>query len=98
MTDTPQNPYKILAAAVLLPGSGHVWLGDAQRGLKFLFFIIVLGWISGKLMPESASLIGRHIGGVFVYGISVLDAYKTARVRHEIWRSSQNGSGGAPPA
>lgn len=89
MADTPTNPYKILLASALLPGSGHVWLGQTQRGLTFLFFTVILGWVSAKLMPETASVIGRHIGGVFIWGISILDAYKTARVRHEAWRKSQ---------
>lgn len=86
MADRPPQPHKVLLASALLPGSGHVWLGQAQRGLMFLFFTIILGWVSAKLMPETASLIGRHIGGVFIWGVGILDAYKTARVRHEAWR------------
>ncbi len=79
----PPNPYKILAASLLVPGAGHVWLGLAQRGMMFLFFTVILGWVSAKLMPESATFIGRHIGGVFIYGICALDAYRTARTRQE---------------
>ncbi len=86
MTELPPHPYKILAMSVLLPGSGHVWLGQAQRGMMFLFFMIILGWSSSKLMPETASIIGRHIGGVFIYGMCILDAYKTARLHYETWR------------
>jgi hypothetical protein len=83
MPDTPKpvNPYLVLAVSLIVPGSGHVWLGLAQRGLTFLFFTVVFGWISTKLMPETASFIGRHIAGLFMYGISALDAYKTARIR-----------------
>jgi hypothetical protein len=80
MTDKPLNPYKVLAAS-LIPGAGHVMLGLAQRGLTFIFFTVVLGWVSTKVMPETASFIGRHIGGVFIYGMSILDAYRTAKVR-----------------
>lgn len=83
----PPNPYKILAASLLVPGAGHVWLGLAQRGLMFLFFTVILGWVSAKLMPESATFIGRHIGGVFIYGICALDAYRTARTRQETAKS-----------
>jgi high-affinity Fe2+/Pb2+ permease len=72
---------KILLSSLLLPGSGHVWLGKAQRGLMFLFFMVMFGWLSHKLMPETASIVGRNIGAVFVYGISVIDAYRTARLR-----------------
>ena len=93
MTDKPPtNPYYILLASILLPGSGHVWLGLAQRGLMFLFFIIILGWASSHLMPEHASFIGKHIGGVFIYGISVIDAYKIARVRFVEWNNEKNSS------
>lgn len=80
MSDKPVNPRKVLAAA-LIPGAGHVMLGQAQRGLTFIFFMVILGWISTKFMPDTASFIGRHIGGVFIYGMSVLDAYRTAKVR-----------------
>ena len=81
MPHSPKNPYIILAASLLLPGSGHVLLGLAQRGLMFLFFILILGWISLRLMPEQMSFFARHVGGILVYGLSVLDAYKIARVR-----------------
>jgi hypothetical protein len=72
---------KVLLSAILLPGSGHIWLGKAPRGLSFLFFMIVFGWLSHHFMPPTASFIGRNIGGLFVYGLSVLDAYKSARLR-----------------
>ncbi len=80
MNAKPLNPHKVLAAS-LIPGAGHVWLGLPQRGLIFIFFMVVLGWVSTKFMPETASFIGRHIGGVFIYGMSILDAYRTAKVR-----------------
>lgn len=81
-----QNPYLILAAAILLPGAGHVLQGRQQRGLIFLFFIVILGWATSKVAPADASFLGRHAGGIFIYGLSILDAYKTARVRWEIWK------------
>ena len=65
MSNKPKNPYFILLAALILPGSGHVFLGQAQRGLTFLFFIIVLGWVSVKIMPEHMSFFARHVGGIF---------------------------------
>jgi hypothetical protein len=85
----PPNPYVVLAASIVLPGAGHVLQGLTQRGLTFLFFIVVLGWVSSHLMPDHASFIGRHIGGLFIYGLSILDAYKTARVNWEL--SKRNG-------
>lgn len=81
--DATPSPYAILAAAAVLPSSGHVWLGLAQRGLTFLFFMIVLGWATVHVAPPEASFVGRHAGGFFVYALSVLDAYRIARIRRE---------------
>jgi len=89
MTDTPQkpfNPYAILALAIVLPGSGHVFSGVPARGLQFLFFMIIIGWATSKIAPEQASFIGRHAGGFLIYALSILDAYKIARVKWETWR------------
>jgi hypothetical protein len=86
MRPRPLSPYLVLATSVLLPGSGHVLNGAPQRGLIFLFFIILLGWVSVNIMPADASFIGRYVGGVFVYGLSVLDAYKQARIKFEVSR------------
>ena len=86
MKRKPSNPYLVLVLSVLLPGSGHVLNGAAQRGLTFLFFIILLGWVSVNIMPADASFLGRYIGGVFVYGLSVIDSYKQARIKWEQWR------------
>ena len=82
----PRNPYLVLFASLLLPGAGHVLLGKPERGLMFLFFTIILGWVSLRLMPETASFFARHVGGIFIYGISIIDAYKTARIRWETWK------------
>ena len=86
----PINPYLVLASSLVLPGSGHIWLGLAQRGLMFLFFIIILGWVSSHIVPAHFSFIGRHIGGIFVYGVSVIDAYKLARIRFAEWYHEKN--------
>jgi hypothetical protein len=74
------NPYVVLLAGIV-PGAGHVVLGLAQRGMIWLYFTIILGWLSLRLMPETMSFMGRHIGGVFIWGLSMLDAYKIARIR-----------------
>ena len=87
---TPRNPYLVLLASLILPGSGHVLLGLAQRGLMFLFFIVILSWASTHLMPVTSTFLGRHIGGFFVYGLSVIDAYKIARIRFAEWTHAQN--------
>ncbi|MCB1380078.1 MAG: hypothetical protein KDK89_17170 [Alphaproteobacteria bacterium] len=93
MTDKPRNPYAVLAAALILPGAGHALLGRAQRGLMFLFFTVILGWISLRIMPPDASFFTRHVGGIFIYGLSVIDSYKTARIAWEKWRYAQAHGG-----
>lgn len=90
MTPAPRNPYHVLLAALVLPGSGHVLQGRAPRGLMFLFFMVILGWASMRLMPEGASFFGRHVGGIFVYGLSVLDSYKWSRVKLEVWKHAKS--------
>jgi TM2 domain-containing membrane protein YozV len=80
----PPNPYLILAVSLVLPGVGHVLLGQPRRGLAFLFFIVMLGWITYQLTTPQHSWLGRYAGGVFIYGFAVLDAYRWARLRAEL--------------
>lgn len=77
---SPKHPILVILVS-LMPGAGHVLLGQAQRGLMFIFFMTILGWISLKLMPENASFVGRHIGGVFIWGMSIIDAHRINRKR-----------------
>ncbi|PBC08637.1 hypothetical protein [Mesorhizobium sp. WSM3859] len=100
-TSAPLNPYLVLGAATVLPASGHVMLGVPVRGLQFLFFMVILGWVTTKLAPADASFIGRHAGGFLIYALSVLDAYRIARIRHAIWvhkarPDSDSAEGDAP--
>ncbi|HUQ35435.1 MAG TPA: hypothetical protein VM144_03565 [Aestuariivirga sp.] len=90
MTPAPRNPRHVLLAAIVLPGSGHVLQGRAPRGLMFLFFTIILGWASSHVMPETASFFGRHIGGIFIYGMSVIDAYKWSKLKWEVWKHEKS--------
>jgi hypothetical protein len=85
----PWNPYFVLAAAIVLPGSGQVLNGVPTRGLIFVFFIVLLGWVSANIMPADSSFVGRYIGGVFIYGLSVIDSYKRARISWEQWKFTQ---------
>ena len=80
----PPHPYLVLLIAILLPGCGQVLNRQPTRGLVFLFFMLLLGtitWITAK--PE-ASLIGHLAGGIFVYALTIPDAYRTARLRWTI--------------
>lgn len=98
----PTNPYLVLGAAIVLPASGHVILGVPVRGLQFLFFMVILAWVTAKIAPADASLIGRHAGGFLIYALSILDAYKIARIRAATWVHSaraggDSGQGGIEP-
>ncbi|TIS88802.1 hypothetical protein [Mesorhizobium sp.] len=81
----PSNPYLVLGAAIVLPASGHVILGVPVRGLQFLFFMVILAWVTTKVAPPDASFVGRHAGGFLIYALSILDAYRIARIRHAKW-------------
>ncbi|MBP27798.1 MAG: hypothetical protein CMH16_00465 [Methylobacterium sp.] len=75
------NPYLVLAAALLLPGVGHVLVGKTQRGLGFAFFTLVGAWLTTKFAASDVGVIGRHAAGLFVWALSVPDAYRSARLR-----------------
>ena len=85
MSERPTNPYLVLVSAIVLPGSGQVWNGLPFRGLTFLFFIALLGAFTLLTAKPEVSMVGKLAGGLFVYAISVFDAYKTARVRSVVW-------------
>ncbi|WP_136621561.1 MULTISPECIES: hypothetical protein [Mesorhizobium] len=81
----PPSPYLVLGSAIVLPASGHVILGVPVRGLQFLFFMVILAWVTAKIAPPDASFVGRHAGGFLIYALSILDAYKIARIRTAKW-------------
>ena len=82
----PLNPYLVMAVAILLPGCGQVLNRQPEPGIRFLFFILLFGWLSFHLTTPAHSLVGRYAGGIFIYSLAVLDAYKWARVRWEQYR------------
>ena len=97
-TAAPPNPYLILAAALILPGSGQVWNRAPLRGLIFVFFIILMGAFTLKTADPGVSVIGKLAGGIFVWALSVLEAYKVARIRTAQWNHGQSGTKPAPKA
>jgi hypothetical protein len=82
----PWNPYLVLVIAILLPGVGHVVSRQPVRGLIFVFFILLLGAFTLKTAAPDVSVIGKYAGGLFVWAVSIMDAYKVARVRHAVWQ------------
>jgi hypothetical protein len=77
----PVNPYLVLLLAIVLPGVGHVVAGMPSRGLVFVFFMLLFGWTTYHLTTPDHSLIGRYAGALFIYALSITDAYKWARLR-----------------
>lgn len=84
--NAPTAPWLVLVSAILLPGSGQVWNGQPLRGLTFLFFMFLLGGFTAITAAPEVSFVGRYAGAFFVYAMAILDAYKHARIRHEIRR------------
>lgn len=86
MTRAPLSPYLVLLSAIVLPGTGQVLNRQPVRGLIFVFFILLLGGFTLKTAAPDVSVVGKFAGGIFVYALSLMDAYKIARVRSEVWR------------
>ena len=77
----PLNPHLVLALAILLPGAGHVAVGEPRRGLAFAFFVLLFGALTYATTTPDQSFIGRHAGGLFIWALSIPDAYRRARLR-----------------
>jgi len=58
---------------------------QANRALLFLLTMIALGYVTYHLSTPEISLIGRYAGGIFIYALSLMDAYKWARIRWVIF-------------
>ena len=76
------NPYAVLALAIVLPGAGHVVIREAPRGLVFAFFVLFFSVLTYMTTTPDQSFIGRHAGGLFVWALSIPDAYRRARMRY----------------
>jgi hypothetical protein len=85
------HPYVVLALAVLLPGAGHVAIGQPQRGFGFAFFSLLLALVSWHTTTPDQSFVGRAALGLFVWALSIPDAYRGARIAYEQWRGAQRG-------
>lgn len=84
----PLSPRVVLLIAILLPGMGQVINNTSLRGFFMACFMIIFGLITFNLAQPNISLVGKLSGGIFVYAISVMDAYYWARYRSEIFRNS----------
>lgn len=82
----PPNPYLVLAVATVLPGMGQVMNRQPLRGLTFVFFVLLLGAFTLKTAAPDVSVIGKTAGGIFVWAMAMMDAYRTARIRFATWQ------------
>jgi hypothetical protein len=85
------HPRLILLLAILFPGAGHVAVGQTLRGLCFALFSILFMVITYVTTTPDQSFIGRHAGGLFVWALSITDAYRLARIRFEALRRAASG-------
>jgi hypothetical protein len=85
----PIHPWLVLLIGMVAPGSGHWAAGNIQRGMMFAWFMFVLGVVTWHLIgPEHGKLL-RLSGGILIWGISVLDAYKLGRIRWTVYRHAR---------
>lgn len=78
----PLNPWAVLSVAILLPGFGHVLCGKARRGLVMQMFMISFGFVTWHLAAPERDFIGKLAGGVFVYALSIPEAYRIGKMRY----------------
>jgi len=81
----PFRPLLVLLIAICLPGMGQIANNQATRGLLFAFTTVALGYVTSKYAAPDASLVGRYAGGFFIYAVAIMDAYRWAKVRWEIF-------------
>lgn len=85
----PLNPHLVLAVALVLPGMGQVLNRQPVRGLIFVCFAVLLGGFTLKTAAPDVSFVGKIAGGLFVWAMAAMDAYRTARVRRALWDHAQ---------
>jgi hypothetical protein len=84
----PLSPIVVLIVAIFLPGVGQVLNNTPMRGFFMACFMIMLGLITFNLAQPHISMVGKLSGGIFIYALSVIDAYYWARYRWERFRSA----------
>lgn len=70
-------------AALIVPGSGYVMLGNHTRALQMLFFMCFLGYITFMLTGPDISPVGRFAGGFAVWALSVIEVHKAVKLKNQ---------------
>jgi hypothetical protein len=56
-------------------------------------FMLALGFVTWQLAPPTASLIGKLSGGLFVYALSLPEAFRAAKIRQLAYERGAAPSG-----
>src|SRR3989337_2470719 len=86
----PFHPLLVLAVVVVLAGVGQITNNQASRALLFVFTAVALGYVTSKYAAPDASIVGRYAGGFFIHAVALMDAYRWAKVRWEIFHHRPN--------
>lgn len=82
----PLIPIWVLLIAILLPGVGQLVNNTPLKGLVMVCFMIILGLITFNLAQVHISMVGKLAGGIFIYALSIMDAYYWAKYRWEAFK------------
>ena len=82
----PLKPVWVLLISVLLPGVGQLVNNTPLKGLVMVCFMIILGLITFNLAQAHISMVGKLAGGIFIYALSIMDAYYWAKYRWEAFK------------
>jgi len=74
-------PWVIIISAFIIPGSGHVLLGRAARGLFLILWMFFFGYITFQLTAKDISIIGRLSGGLAIWALSLVEVYRLTTTR-----------------
>jgi hypothetical protein len=56
--------------------------------MVFAFFTLLFGLLTYLASTPEQSFVGRHAGGIFVWALSIPDAYRRARIAHAAWAAN----------
>lgn len=73
--------YLIFISAVVIPGSGFVWLGKPVRGLMYLVWMLFFGFLTYRATGPNISIIGRLAGGIAIWVLSLLEMQRLLQRR-----------------
>jgi hypothetical protein len=84
----PLAPKWVLLISIFLPGMGQVINNTPLKGLVMVCFMFILGLITFNLAQAHISMVGKLAGGIFIYALSILDAYYWAKYRSEVFKKN----------